>query len=54
MNNKYPTQEEIFLITIKDLQSEADRLLGRELTEMELRIAIKNMSLDYLLALTQF
>ena len=43
MNSEYFVQEEIFLITVKDLQSEADRLLGRELTDTELRIAIKGI-----------
>ena len=43
MDTKHNDKEKIFSITVEDLQSEADRLIGRELTDEEMRIAIKGI-----------
>ena len=43
MGIQFNTKETIFSITVKDLQSEAVRLIGRELTDEEMRIAIKGI-----------
>ena len=42
MNSEYTAQEVIFSITVEDLRSEADRLLGRELTDENLPELFRN------------